>query len=189
MSTKIPAGTRMYLTKKYKPVFNIQPDTTFINDSLYVLYDVRVNGQTIIPRGTRVLGDWVTESTPTIAAQFQAKKIFLCCPEQSINADSDVLEATTLYNGFEVQNALNLYRTLEYRSTANIIRRIVNVQCKMKILLDDRLNSIYLEIPTDEIPVTFTTDFLPSCLPLPNSIERNRFVGNPNSFVYNPRRA
>ena len=89
MVIKLSAGTRIYLTKKKHHTLYIQPDKTLVNDNLYVAYDVRVNGETVIPKGTRVVGDWVTESIPSIAAQLQIKKIYLQGSGQDINADSE----------------------------------------------------------------------------------------------------
>jgi hypothetical protein len=161
MIRKIPAGTRIYLMKKKKLPLNIQPDKTLANDSLYIAYDVRVDGQTVIPKGTRVVGDWVTESTPTIAAQLQVKTIYLRGSGQPFYADSDVIEATTMYNNREIQNTPYLYKQWQGIATSNLTRRIVDYPCKVKTLLDDNLNSIYLDISTKEIPVTLTVDFLP----------------------------
>ena len=161
MIRKIPAGTRIYLMKKKQLPLSIQPDKTLANDSLYVAYDVRVAGQTVIPKGTRVSGDWVTESIPTIAAQLQIKTIYLRGSGQPFYADSDVIEATTEYNNCEINNAPYLYKQLQYQASSNITRRIVDVQCKVKTLLDDNRNSIYLEILTKEIPVTLVMDFMP----------------------------
>lgn len=158
---KIPAGTRIYLTKKNKFPLCLQPDKTLVNDNLYVAYDVRIDGQTVIPKGTRVTGDWVAESCPSVGAQFQANCIYLDRNGQPFFADSDVIEATTEYNNNEVNNAGYLYKQNQYLAKSNIYRRIVNINCKVKTLLDDNRNSIYLEIMTKEIPVTVTTDFVP----------------------------
>jgi len=158
---KIPAGTRIYLTKPYNHTLYIQPDKTLVNDNLYVAYDVRVDGQTVIPKGTRVQGDWVTESNPTIAAQLQLTRIYLQGAGQQITADSDVIEAVSEYNNNEINNASYLYKTLQYRATSNITRRIVNFYCKVKTLLDDHRDTLYLEIYTKEIPVTLTSEFIP----------------------------
>jgi hypothetical protein len=157
---KIPAGTRIYLTKRGGHTLYIQPDKTLANDNLYVAYDVRIDGQTIIPRGTRVLGDWVTESMPSISAQLQLTRIYLEGSGQDISADSDVIEAVTDYNNDEVNNASYLYKTNQYRATSNITRRIANIHCRIKTLLDNKRNTLYLEIYTKEIPVTLTKDFV-----------------------------
>lgn len=161
MIKKIPEGTRIFLTKKRADPLYIRPDTTLQNDNLYVAYDVRVDGVTVIPKGTRVVGDWVTESNPTIAAQLQVKRIYLQRDGQDICADSGVIEAISAYNKNEIGNANNLTRVAKYRSTANVMRRIVDVNCCITTLFDTKLNAIYLEIFTKEIPVTVVTDFIP----------------------------
>lgn len=157
---KLSAGTRIYLKKKIPHALYIQPDQVLKNDNLYVAYDVRSNGTTIIPKGTRVIGNWITESKPTIAAQLQITRIYLCGSGQQISADSDVIEATSDYNKKEVNNACHLYKQNQYLATSNITRRIVNSQCKISTLLDNDLDTLYLEISTNEIPVTLTSDFI-----------------------------
>ena len=138
----------------------IQPNRVLINDSLYVAYDVKVYGDVVIPRGTRVLGNWVTESKPSIAAQLQLTKIFLDAQGEPISADSDVFECLDDYNNDEVENANYLYQQNKYLSTANIVRRIVKFNCKVKTLSDNDRDTLYIEILTKEIPVTLTRDFM-----------------------------
>lgn len=157
---KIPAGTRIYLTKRQSHTLYIQPDKILTNDNLYVAYDVRIGGVTIIPKGTRVVGDWITESIPAIAAQLQLTRIFLQGSGQEISADSDVIEAVADYNINEVNNANFLYKINQYKSTSNIVRRIANVHCQIKTLPDNNRNLLYLEIFTGEIPVVLTQDFI-----------------------------
>lgn len=157
---KIPAGTRIYLTKKTPHKLYIQPDKTLVNDSLYVAYDVRIEGETVIPKGTRVIGDWVTESCPSIGAQLQVTRIYLEGSGRPFYADSDVIEAVTDFNNREVGDAGYLIKHNQYRASSNITRRIVKVHCKVRTLLDDCRNSLYLEISTKEIPVTLTQDFI-----------------------------
>jgi hypothetical protein len=157
---KIPAGTRIYLTKKRSHILYIQPDKVLQDDILYVAYDVKINGQLIIPKGTRVIGDWITESYPSVAAQLQITKIYLNGSEHEISADSDVFEAVSYYNNQEINNMNYLYKQGQYRSTSNIIRRIVKIGHYAKTLFDNKRNSLYLEIYTKEIPVTLTKDFI-----------------------------
>lgn len=157
---KIPEGTRIYLTKKKPYILHIQPDKTLINDNLYVAYDVRMDGRTIIPKGTRVVGDWVTESSPTIAAQLQVNRIYLQGSERQFMADSDIIETVTAYNNSEVGNANYLHKKNNFMSTSNITRRIANVKCCTRTLLDNNPDTPYLEIDTKEIPVTVTQDFI-----------------------------
>lgn len=157
---KLPAGTRIYLKKKRPYPLYIQPDKTLINDNLYVAYDVRFNGSTVIPKGSRVVGDWVTESHPIIAAQLQVHRIYIYGYKHHIAADSDVIEATSDYNCREVNNASYLYQRYQYRASSNIKRRIADLHCRIKTLLDHHLNTIYLEIFTKEIPITLLEDFI-----------------------------
>jgi len=155
----IPAGTRMYITSSRPHNIYIQPDTTLIDEVMHVRYDVRIDGQTVIPRGAIIIGDWVTESIPSIAAQFQSKQIQYANIVKDIRADSEVIEAITEYNHGEVNNASHLRKTLDYISVANIRRRVINFQCKVRILTDYILNSVYLEIFTKELPIVLLEDF------------------------------
>lgn len=158
---KIPAGTRIYLTKKNPYMLYIKPDKILINDNLYVAYDVRIDGRIVIPKGTRVIGDWVTESNPNIAAQLQLTRIFLHGGAgQQIKADSDVINSIADYNNVEVKDAGYLYKQNQYLASSNITRRIANIRCRVKTLLDNNRNSIYLEIYTKEIPVIVLSDFV-----------------------------
>lgn len=157
---KIPAGTRIYLTKKNKFSLYIQPNKTITNDNLYVAYDVRVDGVTVIPKGTRVTGDWVTESMPGLAAQLQINWIFLSGSGQEIHADSEIIGCLTNYNGREVGRTPYFYKNKEYKSSGNITRRIAKVGLHHKTLMDNNLDTIYLEISTHEIPVILTEDFI-----------------------------
>ena len=158
---KIPAGTRIYLTKKRPRELYIQPDKVLVNDNLYVAYDVRIDGVTVITKGTRITGNWITESIPIMAAQLQINRIYLNRSGQDITGDSDVIEATSDFNNREVANAPHLYKTGEFKPIPSISRRIVNANCHIRVLRDNRLNTIYLEIFTKEIPVTLTSDFIP----------------------------
>lgn len=158
---KLPAGTRIYLTKKNQHELYIQPDKVLVNDNLYVAYDVRVNGVTVIPKGTRILGNWITESNPNLAAQLQINTIYLCRSGQEIRGDSDVIEATADFNNEETDNAPIVTKIAEYRPYQGMTRRIINATCSAKILRDKYLNTIYLQIDTREIPVTLTEEFIP----------------------------
>ncbi|BCS83401.1 hypothetical protein QLL95_gp0722 [Cotonvirus japonicus] len=155
---KIPAGTRMYLTKKNNHKFYIQPDKTLVNDNLYVAYDVKIAGIVVIPQGTRVIGNWVAESSPSIAVQLQLTKIFLHGSGQDISADSDLMDNVVDYNVNELNGACYLYKQKHYRATSNLYRRIVNTRCNVKTLPDNNRNMIYVEADTQEIPVTLTKD-------------------------------
>ena len=162
MSRTVLRGTTMYLTRKTQGIdLSLKLDKCLPNDVLYVLYDVKVGTTVIIPKGTAVMGDWVTETMPIIGAQLQLSKIFINGQSQDIIADSDVFCTTTTYNINEVSNANVVQGVLTYLSTANMARRIVNVKCRTKVLEDSSLNEqiTYLNIKTSEIPVTLLEDF------------------------------
>lgn len=161
MIKKLYAGTRIYLKKDKPYPLYIQPDKSLMNDSLYVAYDVKINGETMIPRGTRVLGDWVTETYPEFGAQLQIHWIFLDEYGQSIHADSKIIQDLSDYNNEEVDNANYLYKHLQYKAPSNIVRRIVNARSKTRTLMDNKTNSIYFKIQTQEIPVILAEDFIP----------------------------
>ena len=158
-SFSLPIGTRIYLTKKPPYELYLKPDVNILNDSLYLLYDVRISGTTVIPKGTRITGDWITETNPSIAAQLQLNKIYLHGSGQSISGYSAMYETITEYNVNEVNNSNYLYGISSYTSTANIPRRIVKIPCDTRILADNNLNSVYIDIFTKEIPVTLDTVF------------------------------
>lgn len=158
---KIPVGTKIYLKKNNSQTLYILPGKTIVNDSLYVAYDVKMNDQVVIPKGTRVIGNWVTESVPSIAAQLQVKKIYLQSDGQKFKADSDVITTVTTYNSKEIDNSCYLYKIKNHKSTTNLNRRIVKFGFDSKPLLDNNHDRIYLKICTTEIPVTLTKDFIP----------------------------
>lgn len=156
----IPIGTKIYLTREPPYELFIRPDTSLINDTLYVAYDVRLNGVTIIPRGTRVLGDWITETNPSIIAQLQLTRICMNGTSYFISADSPVFDALSQYNATEVNNTNYLTQIMSYNSVANIQRRIVKFPCQVKVLLDENLNTQYIEIYAKEIEVNITKDLI-----------------------------
>lgn len=155
----IKSGTRIYLTKKNAFPLYIQPNKTLTNDNLYVAYDVRIDGDIVIPKGTRVIGNWVTESNPDYAAQLQVTTIYLGKTGLPFQADSDVIQDITEYNNNEVGNVGYLYKQNQYRAESNITRRIVDINCRAKTLFDDNCDTVYIEIFTKEIPVTLISDF------------------------------
>ncbi|AKI80323.1 hypothetical protein QJ850_gp376 [Acanthamoeba polyphaga mimivirus] len=196
-TTRIPAGTRLYLTKKKYNKFYIQPDKTLVNDNLFVAYDVKIGGVIAIPQGTRVLGNWVAESSPSIAVQLQLTKIFLYGSGQNISADSDLVETLVDYNSDEIDCAPYLYKIHHFKSPAGIYRRIVNTKCRSKILTDNNRNSIYLEVNTKEISVVLNEDIIPmpdlSKMPVPQSpsvptmpsVNNDQPIHKPNKITRN----
>ncbi len=167
MSITVPAGTRVYLTKNEDPTFAlyIKPDITFANDNLFVAHDVKIGTITAIPKGTRVSGDWITESTPVLAAQLQTHTIFFTRKGIEFKADSDPIQTVTVLNPEEVGDANVVVKQADYRSVANITRRIVTVRCQTFPLPDDISPAdipigTYLNINTQEIPVTLIADLI-----------------------------
>jgi len=167
MSITIPAGTRIFLTKNEDPTYAlfIKPDTTLFNDNLYLAHDIKIGTVTAIPRGIRVSGNWITESVPLIAAQFQSNKIYFNPTGQDFFADSDPIQTVTIVNPSEIGNANIVIKNADYRSTTGIVRRIVTVRSKTYPLPDD-LNDFdialgtYLNISTKEIPATIVSDLV-----------------------------
>ena len=145
MPTILFAGTKIYLTRTPPFFLNIVPDTIVLNDVLYVLYDVKIDGITIIPKGTVVVGNWVTESLPIPSVQLQVRKILLS-EDCEINADSDVLEAAV---GNVVPEAFDCCPV-----------RITRLPWRVQLLTD--FNSTFIQISTKEICVTLINDL---CLP------------------------
>lgn len=167
---KVPEGTRIYLRKSHGKPLYMRPNQTITADTLYVAYDVRIDGVTVIPRGTRVQGDWITESTPTFAAQLQIHRIFLELGGQDISADSDVIETITAYNSNEIASLPFVSKVSDHingaKSNQTHRKRIVKYGNRIKALRDTNVDSIYIEIQTREIPVTITRDFIPfPCFP------------------------
>jgi hypothetical protein len=170
MSITVPSGTRIFLTKRRNPTYSlfIRPDTTLFNDNLYVAYDVKIGTTTAIRKGTRVTGNWITESTPVVAAQLQVNKIHFNSTPQDFFADSDPVQTVTVVNPAEVGNANAFLKDADSRSSANITRRIVTVRCRTYPLPDD-LNDFdialgtYLNINLREVPVTVVSDLVIEC--------------------------
>lgn len=167
MSITIPAGTRIYLTKNEDPTYAlyIKPDTTLFNDNLYIAHDIKIGTVTAVRKGTRVSGNWITESVPVIAAQLQIDRIYFNPVGQDFFADSDPIQTITIINPNEIGNANAVFKHGDYRSTANIVRRIVTVRCKTYPLPDDLSDfdialGTYLNISTREIPATVISDLI-----------------------------
>lgn len=152
---KIPAGTRIYLTKNIYS-FNIQPGHLFLNDNLYVAYDVKINGVVIIPKNTRVVGDWITEFHPSIVAQLQLSRIFLYGSGQPISADSNVIEAVKKNDSSD--NTTNNIRLLTNRcknKNRSALSNTVKFSCNLQKIPN---GTIHIQIFTNEIPVIITKD-------------------------------
>jgi hypothetical protein len=167
MSITVPAGTRMYLMKNTDPSYAlyIKPDTTLLNDNLYVAHDVKIGQITAIYKGTRVVGNWVTESIPVVAAQLQTTKIYLDRAGQDFFADSCPIQTVTILNPAEVDGVNTVFKNADYKSPSGITRRIVTVRNRTFSLPDDidECNiaaGTYINISTREIPITVIRDLV-----------------------------
>lgn len=152
----LSAGTRIYLTNP-KKLLSILPGESLARDSMYVLYDVRSSGKTIIPKGTRVLGDWVTDTAPN--AQYQAKEIFLLRSSQPFAADSVVIDTTTFYDSNELDGRSIVYQYNRVSNQSTIPRRTITYDNITKPLEDVVANVQYLIIDRTELSMTLTSDF------------------------------
>ena len=104
-----PDNLRFFLSNKNKTKLFIKPDTILFNNKLYVIYDCLVNGQIIIPKGSTVIGDWITENDPP-SAQLQLTKIFINGVEYPISAFSLVFEKIIYGNSLEGEKKTFLYK-------------------------------------------------------------------------------
>lgn len=160
---RIPAGTRIYLTKDKSNYFYLQPGKIYVNDNLYVVYDVKIDGKIVIPRGTRVTGRWITQSVPEPAAQLQLEKIYLSGAGQNISADSEVL--TTVRNFKKRHNINNkpfLYKQKHWNSINSVnSTNIINHAVYKNSCNPTNIGTSYLEINSNEIPVILTEDLIP----------------------------
>lgn len=157
---KLDRGTRIYLTKYTSEYLYIRPNSVINDESLYVMYDVKDNDIVVIPRGTRIVGDWIAETRPHIAAQFQARRIYLENGLQDIHADSIPITDLVLYSDSEIMNNNFLKKKLHYISKSNVERRIIKMGHQSKILSDENLDTIYIEIFPHEIILTLLKDFI-----------------------------
>lgn len=153
----VQAGSQIYVRRNNAEALYIQPGKEIIDDNLYVLYDVKVNGIIIIPRGTRIVGDWITTKNGII---FSAKKIFIEGIYQDLEAESYIYDNVVNFDSAEVRNAPYLELQKIYKSLANISRRFVVSRCKNKILFDNFAQTPYIEIPNKEISIIILEDFI-----------------------------
>lgn len=158
--TIAPIGTELYLKRDLSYTLYLKPDVTLKAQPFIVKYDCRINGITVVPRGTQVVGEWISLSVPSTKAYL---KLTLICDSGSyrpISAVSGEYTNVALFNSIEVNNVSHLYNIMTEKSSANKIRRIVEISCQTKILVDRNVDSPYIEIPTNEIVVTLDADLV-----------------------------
>ena len=164
-SGNIPAGKTIYLTKNNCDILYIKPGKTVINDTMYVAYDVKIGDLVVIPKGTRVQGDWVTEHTPELAAQFQLTSIYFPIPNSfqftrhHITGDSMIIARSAAFNLQDVEYHDYFYQKATINMSKSVTHRIVEIGHKTKTLDDSILDTVYVEIDTKEISVILSSDF------------------------------
>lgn len=147
--TNLNAGTWIYLKKKSGHELYIQPGNVLCNDSLYVAYDVKCRGHVVIPKNTRVIGNWITEDDP-IAAQLQVTRIYLHGSGQQLCADSDIIQATDIIN----DDSCHIREVHDYKSLSGITRKLTNNT-------NEGEQTLFITIFTKEIAVMLIQDFIP----------------------------
>lgn len=155
---KIPAGTNIYVSKQNISLIHIQPGQKILSDSLYVKYDVKVDGYTVIPKGTRIEVNWISEIKPQVAVQIQTTKIFLQGSGQEIVAHSEVMSDTTELDSIELENSPYI---LEYDCKFKCNNSLMKFNCSKKRLQRNRHNSLYLTINAKEIKIILVQDYIP----------------------------
>lgn len=156
----IPSGTKIYIKKSNSYPFFIKPDTIIQGEGYTVKYDVRINGVTVIYKGTTVIGNWTSLSSPEPLAILNVSSICILGKNYPIEATSNEYTSTSNFNGNEVMNAPYFYQIVGEKSTSNIYRRVVEIGCKKIILADNNLDTTYIEISTNEIILTLVTDVI-----------------------------
>lgn len=160
--TIIPAQTILYVYNIPNYELCIKPGS-IITDTVYLLYDFKIDGVVVLPKNTKMTGSWITESV-TNKAQLQIDKIYFNnnCNVTSYDfvADSNTYSGTVLFNDVEVNNAISIRKKIDYYPSTYVHRRIVKINCGDVILLDNDLNSTYINIFTGEIMITLLDDFV-----------------------------
>lgn len=147
--TNLNAGTWIYLKKKSGHEIYIQPGNIVYNDNLYVAYDVKCRGHVVIPKDTRVIGNWITQCDP-IEAQLQVTRMYLHGSGQEFCADSDVIQATDIIN----DDSCYIREVHDYKSPSGITRKLTNSTSEGD-------ETLFISIFTKEIPVMLIQDFIP----------------------------
>jgi len=160
MNSTIPSETKIYLRRDQPYTLYLKPDVNLQNQQLIVKYDYRLNGVTLIPRGSKVICEWLSESEPFVSAHLSLNSICLNGALIDISAVSGDYQNVSYFNDAEVSNAPFLYNIMTEKSVSNKTRRIVEVNCRTKILYDRDVNTPYIEIPTNEIVVTLDDDLV-----------------------------
>lgn len=158
MECTIVSGSRIFVTSENNYYLEMKPNNTLCDYAIYLKYDYKIDGRTILPKGTRLDGYWISESVPEPSIQFQASKLYLYDECYDIEADSEVYDKIVMFDNREVENAIFFYKTGTYRSSSNLIRTESIIDCKKKLLYTQNQNSLYLEVPLSEVSLILKCD-------------------------------
>lgn len=158
MPVIVPVGTRIYLTKRTNFNFVMPLDTAIIDDVFFVAYDIKINGIVIIPRGTRVWGDWVSEIDGDVNVQLQLSKIYLGGIPRAICADSEVISAAIAVPPIEPVSP-SIAALLNKQAVTNLYRVPVGY-CQCVVTYDPIAAVLWLNVRFRELPVTIIVDFI-----------------------------
>lgn len=155
--TVIPISTRIYVKRLWSPYLCIQPGTVLNADTFVVLYDVFVNKSVVIPAGSLATGNWTT-STITPSALLTLTNITINNTARLLTATSNLFTTTTAFEASQIENSLSLSLLKNYKSVANIFRRLVKIKCQSVILYNEVPDTVFIEVPCNEIVTTLTAN-------------------------------
>lgn len=158
MLISVPISTRIYLKKILSPYFCIVPGSNPVVDIFCVLYDVYINDVVVIPSKSTVTGTWTTSTSP-IYAKLTITSIIINNISYKINGVSSFFTNLTSFESAQIENANSLSLLKVYKSTANISRRLVNVNYTNLILYDEVPDTTFVIIPCYEIVINLTSNF------------------------------
>lgn len=148
----ILAGTNIYLRKLRGSTFTVKPDTDILDDDFLVAYDVRINGETVIPRGTKMMGNWINTTTPTVTIELQITKVHYDNMWLPFHAASDVIYAIAKPNN--VESHLN-----KVLAACSNMSELYDPLCKVTIELIEDRDELVMNVSMNEIRVVMSEDF------------------------------
>jgi len=153
----LPEGTALYVSRCTPYPIYLLPETVYPQDVLYLAYDLRHQGEVVLPRGTQMTGTWIAEQAPELSAQLQIISLSLRDREYPCFADSDVFLEKTQLNGAEVEYVPFLEEKIQGRK-GPARRRVVRYRNQDYALMDNHLDTIYLRVRTELVRVRLIRD-------------------------------
>lgn len=133
---------KIYITNDKKANLCIKPGSNFIDESFYIKYDVKINGEIIFPKYSKIYGRWISEEKPCKIAQFEIISI----NDVNVIANSLIFSELIKLCGHEINYMNNFYLTLY--ENQYLTRMIINGK---KIMSGDFYDTDYIKINTSEI--------------------------------------